>query len=343
MVRVLLYNMDEWTLSQMPSGDSCVNDGVKYEFYIDAAKGTPDFVFVRNKALPQKVTFNMAPENIVLLTSEPSSVLRLPNGYCKQFGMVCSSQSEIRHPNLQHYPPFLAWYVGVVFEQTGMRVKWGYEELKKRNTPPKTKLMSVITSDKSFTKGHRERIYFVEKLKKHFGDRLDVFGRGFRDFDDKWDVLAPYKYHIAIENSSAKDYMTEKLKDAFLAETFPFYYGCTNVEDYFPEKSLLKIDIHNFDRSVGLIEKALHEGIYERSIDILKQAKTLSLDEYNMFTMIAKCCEKLDPDAARREVTLFPAKHFRTFENTYNHLFRWNIENLKYNLRSLWSKGTKLG
>lgn len=52
-------------------------------------------------------------------------------------------------------------------------------------TPKKTKLISVITSNKAFTKGHLKRIEFVEKLKAYYGDKLDVFGQGFNSFEDK--------------------------------------------------------------------------------------------------------------------------------------------------------------
>ncbi len=52
-------------------------------------------------------------------------------------------------------------------------------------TPAKTNLISFITSNKAFTQGHLDRIEFVEKLKARYGNRIDVFGREYRDFDDK--------------------------------------------------------------------------------------------------------------------------------------------------------------
>ena len=72
------------------------------------------------------------------------------------------------------------------------------------------------------------------RLREHFGDRLDVFGRGINDFADKEEALAPYRYHISLENSSDKDYWTEKISDPLLTLTYPIYHGCENLEDYLP-------------------------------------------------------------------------------------------------------------
>lgn len=95
-------------------------------------------------------------------------------------------------------------------------VTLNYDDLKGLKTPTKTKLLSVIISDKSFTEGHLKRHDFLQAIKKHFGDQLDIFGRGFNYVNDKWDAIADYKYHVAIENSQYPHYWTEKLADAFL-------------------------------------------------------------------------------------------------------------------------------
>jgi hypothetical protein len=40
-------------------------------------------------------------------------------------------------------------------------------------------------------------------------------------------------FHIAIENTSVKNYYSEKLLDCFNSHTIPIYYGCTNVHEFF--------------------------------------------------------------------------------------------------------------
>jgi hypothetical protein len=42
---------------------------------------------------------------------------------------------------------------------------------------------------------------------------------------DKIDTLSEFRYNIAVENSYAKEYITEKLTDAFIAGCLPIYWG----------------------------------------------------------------------------------------------------------------------
>ena len=64
---------------------------------------------------------------------------------------------------------------------------------------------------------------------------------GFKSIEDKWAGLAPYKYSLAIENAVTPDYWSEKIADCFLTWTLPIYYGCLNLEDYFPKQSFIRI------------------------------------------------------------------------------------------------------
>ena len=54
--------------------------------------------------------------------------------------------------------------------------------------------------------------------------------------------LMKYKFHIAVENSSLPNYMTEKLHDCFLTKTVPIYYGCPNISDYYDMDGILKFE-----------------------------------------------------------------------------------------------------
>ncbi|MBU4348429.1 hypothetical protein KJ671_02965 [Patescibacteria group bacterium] len=153
---------------------------------------------------------------------------------------------------------------------------------------PKTKLISVISSGKKSTPGHINRLRFTEELKKYFKDGLDVYGRGINNFADKWDVIAPYKYHIALENISYPDYYSEKLIDAFLAGSYPFYYGCPNVNDYFPIGSLQAIDINDVRGSIEIIEKCLENNVYEKNMDFIKKSRELILEKYNIFPFLCE-------------------------------------------------------
>jgi len=251
--------------------------------------------------------------------------------------MLCSCQEELKHKNIHYTPAILPWFVGI--SQTGKFVcTMDYDTLKAIDTPPKSKLISVVTSNKAFTKGHQDRIKFVERMKEHYGDSLDVFGRGYKSFDDKWEVLAPYKYHIAIENCSNKYYFTEKLSDCYLTETYPIYYGCTNIYDYFPKSSSTTIDIRRPDEAISIIDTTIRQNEYENNRLLLRQCKELVLEKYNMFDMIASYCDMLDPAATKVPITLKPAVSALDWHNAYLYLFENNYYNLKMKLNKMFKK-----
>lgn len=338
MYKILLLTRGEGPkdLRQVPNGKDVFLNG-KYKLYINESIKDPDFLFIRGKALKSTTSFHVAQANTILLTSEPYNVLSYPVGYCKQFGVVCSCQDQLKLPNVIYTPAMLPWFVGIEFgPDIEDVIRMNYEDIQ-QSQPQKEKLISVITSNKAFTQGHLDRLRFVEKLKSHYGDRIDVFGRGYKGFADKWDILAPYKYHIVIENSSSKYYWTEKLSDCYLANTYPFYYGCPNIKEYFPEKALSVIDIHNFDESVKCIDKIIEEDTFNKRQNELMLCKKLVMDDYNMFNYIINLCERLDAHAPKATVALKPAKHYFDWHNFYMYSMGRNIFKIKRKAIELFS------
>lgn len=49
-------------------------------------------------------------------------------------------------------------------------------------------------------------------------------------------------FHIAIENTSIKNYFSEKIIDCFQSKTVPIYYGCKNIERYFNVEGILRVN-----------------------------------------------------------------------------------------------------
>ena len=307
-------------------GHKLVSQDGRYEFCLDDSMEEADFWVVQGKGVREDQTCRVAPENTILLTTEPRSVLVYPQRYIDQFGLVVTCQEQMRHRNLRYGPAILPWFVGYKPDGKGGYIyNQDYDSLKQPSNPQeKTKLISVITSNKAFTRGHVDRIKFVERLQEHFGDQLDVFGRGFRPFEDKWDVLRPYKYHIAIENSSQRYYWTEKISDCYLTETFPFYHGCTNLSDYFPKEAYMPIDIRKPDEAIEIIENAIQNQQYEQSVNVLSNCKQRVLGEYNMFEYVARLCDQLNPNAPKQQVTIHPCKSGASWENFLNYTFCHN-------------------
>lgn len=307
-------------------GHKLVSQDGRYEFCLDDSMEEADFWVVQGKGVREDQTCRVAPENTILLTTEPRSVLVYPQRYIDQFGLVVTCQEQMHHRNLRYGPAILPWFVGYKPDGKGGYIyNQDYDSLKQPSNPQeKTKLISVITSNKAFTRGHVDRIKFVERLQEHFGDQLDVFGRGFRPFEDKWDVLRPYKYHIAIENSSQRYYWTEKISDCYLTETFPFYHGCTNLSDYFPKEAYMPIDIRKPDEAIEIIENAIQNQLYEQSVNVLSNCKQRVLGEYNMFEYVARLCDQLNPNAPKQQVTIHPCKSGTSWENFLNYTFCHN-------------------
>lgn len=146
----------------------------------------------------------------------------------------------------------------------------------------KSDRISWVTSNSNVNPGHEPRLKFLEKIKQT-NLNLDLFGRGIKHIDDKFDAIYPYKYTLAIENYSGNNYWTEKISDAYLAWTMPIYYGCKNIEDYFPEKSFIKINIHEPEEAIEIIKKCIMDKQYDKSIHAIKEARELVLNKYQLF------------------------------------------------------------
>ncbi|CAG8671852.1 16589_t:CDS:1 [Dentiscutata erythropus] len=84
-------------------------------------------------------------------------------------------------------------------------------------------------------------------------------------YDVKIDVLSPYKFHLAFENSNCKGYVTEKVYDSFLGDSIPIYMGAPDIDDYVPPHSIIKVtDFENVEDLVKYIYKvANNQTLYE--------------------------------------------------------------------------------
>ena len=128
-----------------------------------------------------------------------------------------------------------------------------------RKVHEKTKLVSMIASNKRMCEGHARRLQFVDK----FRDKLDFYGRGFNEITCKEDGLKDYMFSVGIENAVYDTYFTEKLTDCFACGTIPIFYGCKGVTEYFNEDGIIFLD-DDFDLST------LTEDLYYSKMDAIK-------------------------------------------------------------------------
>jgi hypothetical protein len=138
----------------------------------------------------------------------------------------------------------------------------------------KTKLVSVIASDKTFLPGHVKRLNFLNTIK----DKIDVFGTcqnalfgGIkRQSVSKFEGLKDYAFSVAIENLSHEVddyYFSEKIVDCFITGTIPIYYGCPNIGKFYDERGIL---IFRTQEELQAIIDSLSMELYESMLEYAK-------------------------------------------------------------------------
>lgn len=173
-------------------------------------------------------------------------------------------------------PPILDWWIDKTFD-----------ELAELSPPAKTRSISAIASTKDWIPGHRLRNEFVSLVEGALPE-IDVFGHGReKQLNDKWDGLAPYRYSIAVENTSKRDYWTEKIADCFLSYTVPFYFGATNIADYFPEGSFVWLPLDDQPRALQIIKDTLSTDSWEERLPALHEARRRMLYEYSLYGQLS--------------------------------------------------------
>ena len=234
-------------------------------------------------------------ENTIFISAEPSQ--EYLQEFLDQFARVISPDRGFDHPGLIKYCPCIPWWVGRRYiGETNSWVqdyRFTYDELSVMPKVEKTQNMSGIVSSLQALEYHKKRHQFMELLKDEFGDQIDFYGRGMQDFQDKWDVIAPYRFHLVMENAIFNDYLSEKLTDSYLAEALPIYSGAPNIGDYFDNDAFIPIDLNDMETALKTVRNLLeHPEIYEERYEKIKEAKNLILNKYNLFAMIAGLAEK---------------------------------------------------
>lgn len=299
----------EYDISQYIGNNEGIIDGC--QFFINDPNIVQADYWICSEDLHERNEFcYINPENIYFLTAEASwPKLHYHNSkkikFLKQFAKVFTSH-PIYLPSTQYELPFLPWMInsnhGPSLFQPNTRDINFFKELELLE---KTKLISVFCSSQNLTEDHKLRINFVKELKKHFGDRLDWYGNGINPLAEKWDGIAPYKYHIVLENQSKNNVITEKLYDAFLGLSYPIYYGAPNVSSYFDSVSLQTIDIADLNGSIRIIEEILEKDPYTAKLPEIIKSKNKVVNEYNVFSRVAKICNE-DAMARGRDKTAKP-------------------------------------
>jgi len=180
-----------------------------------------------------------------------------------------------------HFP--LDWYLNAT-----------YAELYATNPRlERNRVISAVQTEKCKYPGHVLRDDFV---RNHLSGLrgFDLFGRtgsiecyrGPLPMRAKDVGMFPYKYHFCAENSWEPNYFTEKLGDAFLAYCLPLYWGCPNLEDFFPPESFIRLPLEEPERAMEIINKAIRDDEWEKRLPAIKEARRLVMDKYQAWPVM---------------------------------------------------------
>ncbi len=225
------------------------------------------------------------------------------------FDRVYTNYSPSSDPKYIVSQPALPWHVNRTFD-----------ELTTCAIPEKTRPLSWVVGNCRDLPGHMKRLNFLQKIQEEKSLDIDLYGRAVHYIEDKWDGLAKYRYSIAAENTSWPDYWTEKIADCFLTWTVPIYYGCANLEKYFPVDSFIRIDIEKPEEAIRIIRETLFEDNWERRIPALMEARRRVLFEFQIFPHLVELLSKeVDSEGNSFNVVIppyrrsFKAKLWRQF------------------------------
>jgi len=225
-------------------------------------------------------------EKTMLITGEPSTITVFGTDYLRQFGCILTFQERwaMKHPRVIFHHPGLPWYYGL---PTGGGELITWDMMAATSLPEKTKMISTVCSIRTGNITlHSTRVDFTRRLKGELPE-LDIYGHGVNPMNDKAEALDSYRFHIAVENHVYVHHLTEKLPDAFLGYTLPFYHGAPNAADYFPKDSFIPIDINDYQRSRDIIKSHLANNEYEDRLPYIIEARRRVLEEENLFAIVS--------------------------------------------------------
>lgn len=134
--------------------------------------------------------------------------------------------------------------------------------IRDRKIHNKNKMVSMVSSGKSFCPGHVYRNQKMEEFKQ-INYPIDYYGRMFNPFERKENVLNDYYFSITIENEKYSNYYTEKLMDCFATGTIPIYHGTPELSKMFNLDGVIILD-DNFDINT------LSSDLYFSKMDAIK-------------------------------------------------------------------------
>ena len=265
-----------------------------------------DFYVIVN--YPNKEYFD--PAKTVIFQMEPRRETQNGDYGIKSWGAWADPNPDrfLQVRSHKYYPNLSEWHL-----------KHSYSDLIDNNIA-KSKTISSIVSDKLLDTGHHLRADFLKYLEQKSID-VDIFGRcesfKFKNYRgtlpdyDKSDGLMPYRYTIACENNSEYNYFTEKIVDPILSECLCFYWGCPNLEEYFPD-AFVRLELKDFEHDFKIIKKTISSNQYKNRLSAIKTAKEKILNNMHIFPVMSRIIQ-----------------NYNTFDQYFDRIFIINLDRSK--------------
>ena len=139
------------------------------------------------------------------------------------------------------------------------------------------KFCSTLISNGNFRDSiYYELLDFLNNYKKVYSG--GKFNNNIGEIiDNKIKFLNQFKFNLAIENSNFEGYNTEKLIEAFIADTIPIYWGAKSIEKEFGSSGYINVsNFKNIKEAVNYIIE-VNENC-EKYLDILNNKPILNLN-----------------------------------------------------------------
>lgn len=237
----------------------------------------------------------------------------IPNNFNKKLldnkVVLCFPREPFRKKNweclnLKHGYTYSNFHHVVTYPQF---IDKNYDFLNNLSYSESKNLLSCVMSNKNNRPCYNLRRNVLINLSKKYPNICDIYGAGWKNElgisykgildgyhkkaktkNTKYNALINYKYSLCIENISKKNYFTEKFTDTILCWCMPIYYGCTNIDEYFPKDSYYYIDITK-ENCIDEIINISNKPITQDNIKALEKARHLILNRYNIWSSIEKC------------------------------------------------------
>ena len=234
---------------------------------------------ILNTAMP---ALTLPKENVIGLAFEPLIFLNLTPAFIayanKHIGKyLIGEKKNLPSPFIEHFG-----------------YMWHITPLHLSTIPNKSKVMSLMISNKVMTSGHQYRHTLCKRI-LNSNLPIDIYGNGCKIYEKSRDTrlkgifqdnepYEDYLFHIAIENVETPHYFSEKIMNPLLCNTTPIYLGCQEINQYFPNMVITLTGQIESDMTL-LTDICQRQERYIKQSDVAAVKKTIHFaNVVNLFT-----------------------------------------------------------